>query len=251
MTDKGERLDRRNFEEYRNVQVEQGFVSSAEGSARVRLGGTEVVAGVKMDVGEPFPDTPDEGVLMVATEFVPLASPDFEAGPPREEAIEVSRVVDRAIRESKALDMKKLCLTPGEKVWMIYIDIDVLDNDGNLIDAAGIAAAAALLDARIPELENDKPVYTEKGYHKLQLNGIPLSATVAKVSNRMLVDPSFAEEMAAHARLTIGSVDRDNQVHLCSMQKGGPGGFSQKEIEEVIDIALRKAEEIRDMLKKL
>ncbi len=182
--------------------------------------------------------------------MLPLASPEFEAGPPGEESIEVSRVVDRAIRESKALDMKKLCLTAGEKVWMVHIDIDVLDDDGNLIDAAGLAAAAALLDARIPELVEDKPVYEEKGYHKLPMHGIPISSTLAKISGKIAADPNLAEESAADARLTVGTVDKENHVMLCSMQKGGPEGFSPEEIEEIIASAIVKGGELRDLLRK-
>src|SRR3990172_5444057 len=134
------RIDHRKFNQYRDISVETNVITSAEGSARVRIGNTEVIAGIKIDVGTPFKDTPDEGVLMVAGEFVPLASEDFESGPPGEDAIELSRVVDRAIRESKCVDFEKLCIKEGEKVWMIYVDIDVIDDCGNLIDACSLAA---------------------------------------------------------------------------------------------------------------
>ena len=245
---KGKRLDGRGFEAYRPAVITSGIITSAEGSARVQLGGTEVIVGVKMNIGEPFPDTPDEGVLIVMAEFLPLASPDFEPGPPNENAVELARVVDRAIRESKAIDMKKLCITPGEKVWMIYIDIDILDNDGNLIDAAGLGAAAALHDARIPEVVDDKPVYDEKGYHKLPMRGTPLSTTLAKVNGRILADPTLAEEMSADARLTVGSIKVDNHVLLCSIQKGKSTGLSLDDIEAMLSLAVAKGEELRDLL---
>ena len=77
-------------------------------------------------------------------ELIPLASPDFESGPPREKAIELARVVDRGIRESETIDMAKLCITPEEKVWIVFIDVHVLDYDGNLFDACSLAASAAL-----------------------------------------------------------------------------------------------------------
>ena len=102
------------------------------------------MAGVKMSVGEPFRDVPDEGVLVVNTEFNPVASPEFDPGPPRAESIEVSRVTDRGIRESKCIELEKLCITAGEEVWVVNVDINVLDHDGNLIDAAALGAIAAL-----------------------------------------------------------------------------------------------------------
>ena len=102
------RLDGRKKEEFRKIEIETGVIKTAEGSARVKCGNTEVIAGVKLDVGEPFPDIPDEGVLMVGAELLPLSNPEFESGPPSTESIEVARVIDRGIRESQAIDTKKL-----------------------------------------------------------------------------------------------------------------------------------------------
>ena len=117
----GKRADGRDLMEYRPITIEKGFIERAEGSARVRLGRTEVAVGVKIEVESPFPDTPEEGILMVNAELVPLASPTFEPGPPDENAIELARVVDRGIRESKAIDLKKLCIVPGEKVFTVFV----------------------------------------------------------------------------------------------------------------------------------
>lgn len=247
---KGKRLDNRRFDEYREIKIEHNVVTSAEGSARVRIGNTEVLAGVKFGVGEPFSDTPDEGVLMVAAELVPLASPEFESGPPGEEAIEISRVVDRAIRESKVIDFHKLCITPKEKVWMVYVDIDVLDDDGNLIDAASLAAAAALMHAKIPKLTEDGTIdYDNKGTERLPMDGIPVSTTFVKISDRILVDPSLPEMEALDARVTIGTFEKDGEVMLCSMQKGGSHGLTLEEIDKIIDMAVKKSVELRKHLK--
>lgn len=244
----GKRIDGRRFDDYRTVTVEKNAVTSAEGSARVRIGNTEVVAGVKFGVGTPFADTPDEGVLMVATELVPLASPEFESGPPGEESIEISRVVDRAIRESKVIDFKKLCITPKEKVWLVYIDIDVLDDDGNLIDAASLAAAAALMNAKIPKLNEEGFIdYEQPRTEALPMEGIPVSTTFAKIDSAILADPSLAEMSALDARLTVGTFEKDG-VHVCSIQKGGPEGFTIEEIEKILELAEQKGRELRKLL---
>src|SRR3989339_2224492 len=148
------RLDGRKFTEYRKpFKVETGFTNTAEGSARVILGKTEVLAGVKMEIMEPYPDTQDEGSIMVGAELLPLSSPEFELGPPGIQAIELARVVDRGIRESKALDFKKLCIEKGEKIWMVIIDICPINDAGNLFDAASLAALAALKDTRYPAFD--------------------------------------------------------------------------------------------------
>lgn len=250
MAENGKRIDSREPSDYRPLSIETGVITSAEGSARVRLGDTEVIAGMKMDVGEPFSDTPDEGVLMVSAEFVPLASEEFEPGPPGEDAIELSRVVDRAIRESKCIDFGKLCIRAGEKVWMMYVDIDVLNDGGNLIDACGIAAIAALLDATIPELDSEeKLIYGKKGTQKIPISGIPLSTTIAKINGRLFVDPNSAEWRSMDARITIGTADKDGKLVLCSMQKGHEGGITLEELEEAAELAERKGGEIRQLVR--
>src|SRR3989449_9308919 len=150
LASRGQRLDGRALDEPRKVSLERKFVKTAEGSARVKLGNTDVLVGIKMSVGEPYPDTPNTGVLSTSVELIPMASPTFEAGPPRPEAIELARVVDRGIRESKMVNMEKLCITPKEKGWILFIDIHVLDYDGNLFDARPYAAVAALAAAVAP-----------------------------------------------------------------------------------------------------
>lgn len=246
---RGKRADNRDFDEYREISVEKGAVYTADGSARVHIGETEVVCGVKFELGKPFADTPDEGVLMVSTEFVPLASPEFEAGPPGEEAIEVSRVVDRAIRESKVIDFKKLCITPKEKVWMVYVDIDVLDDDGNLIDASSLAAIAALMGAKIPDLdENGEIIREKKGMQKLELLGLPLSTTIVKIADKLLADPNLSETQALDARVTVGTFEKDGATYLCSMQKGGFVGITAEELDSILDLAEKKGNELRRLL---
>ena len=249
VVESGKRVDGRPLDGYREITIETGVVPSAEGSARVRIGDTEVLAGVKIDVGTPFADTPDEGVLMVGTEFVPLASPEFESGPPGEDAIEVARVVDCAIRESKSIDVKKLCITPKEKVWMIYVDVDVLDDHGNLIDASSLAALAELMTAKMPILNEEGRVdHDKKGTEPLPIEGKPLCTTFVKIGNQIIADPSSAESYAMDARLTVGTFEKGG-VHLCSMQKGGSTGLTLDEIESIIKLAEQKGAELRKHLK--
>ena len=129
---KGERADGRRFDEYREISIEKNVISKAEGSALVKLGLSQVMVGVKMQPGEPFPDSPNRGVIITNAELVPLASPTFEPGPPNEVGIELARLVDRGVRESKAVDLEKLCIIPGKQVWVIFIDVHILDDCGNI-----------------------------------------------------------------------------------------------------------------------
>src|SRR3989344_5460010 len=157
----GMRFDGRKPEEFREISIEGDVSNKAEGSARVRLGKTEVVVGVKMGVAAPYPDSPNAGNLMVTAELLPLSSSRHESGPPKFSAIELGRLVDRAIRESKFIDFEKLCITEGEKVWAVFIDIYSINDDGNLVDASCIGAVAALKVAKMPKYdeESEKVIY--------------------------------------------------------------------------------------------
>ena len=243
----GKRMDGRGFDEYRNISVEYGASNGAEGSARVIIGDTEVVAGVKIEVGEPFPDTQDEGGIMINAELRPFSSPEFELGPPSVDAIELSRVVDRALREGHALDFKKLCIKKGELVWMVVIDIYPISDGGNLFDASSLAALAALSDAKFPKLEGDVVNYKETSGKKLPLKAMPVSCGVLKIADNFIVDPSIDEEKFFDSKLIVGVLEDGT---LCSMQKSGDTGLDTADIEKMVEIAIKKTKELRKALTK-
>ncbi len=243
---RGFRIDRRALLDYRPASIETGVVYNADGSALVNLGGTKVVAGVKFELGAPYPDRPDEGALLVDAEILPHSSPSAEPGPPDEEAIELARVIDRSIRESNALDMKEFVIREGELVYLLFLDMRVLDDNGNLIDAASLASAAALLDAKVPRVEDDQIVRHEYE-RKLKLNEIPIYTTFVKIGKLIMVDPRIEEEHAFDARMSIATVDDGSIV---AMQKGGAGSFSKGELSFMADEAIKKGREMRKLVKE-
>jgi len=247
---RGSRIDGRRFDEYRKINLRANLVENAEGSARCEIGDTKVVAGVKLEPGEPFPDSPNEGVLVVNAEFLPIASPEFEPGPPGEEAIEVARVVDRVIRESDTIALDRLSIDESH-VWKVMIDIVVLDHYGNLIDASLLAAMAALMHAKIPALEREGDnikVCREKREARLPLNRIPVAVTVCKIGDKLMVDPDLKEEQALDARLTLGLFYENETTRLCAMQKGGSDGFTKEELKQAIELAKAKGRELLQIL---
>jgi exosome complex component RRP42 len=234
----GKRVDGRALDQYREVSVERGVIGTAQGSALVKLGNTQVMVGVKLEKGEPFSDTPASGILVVNAELLPLASPTFEPGPPNEDAIELARVVDRAIRESQMIDLEKLCIKEGEEVWAVFIDIYVLDHDGNLIDASVLASVAALYDVKPPVVEG----WT---LPEFPVSKKPVAVTVVKLNGVMMVDGHLEEENIAEARLTISTLENGD---ICAMQKGGSGVFEREELERAYELARKCGEELRKKL---
>ncbi len=244
---KGVRRDGRKLTQFRDLEIEFGVSSTSHGSARVKAGNAEIIAGVKIDLGTPYPDTPDEGSLMVSTEMLPLSHRKFEGGPPGIDSIEAARVVDRTIRESKAMDLKGLCITEGEKIWFVAVDLMPVSYDGNMIDLGVIAAMAALQDARLPKIDKEGKVLLEElSDKKLPLKEKPLAVTVFKYADQYVIDPTEVEERAYDARLTIGLLDNG---HLCSLQKGGEGPLTVDDIEHMFDLADKTAKGIRKSIK--
>jgi len=244
----GKRLDGRGLLDFRDMILEPGIIPKANGSAQVRLGKTKVMVGIKVETGEPFPDTPDDGILTVNAELVPLASPTFEPGPPDENAIELARVVDRGIRESKSIALDKLCIDPGKKVFVVFVDVYVLDHDGDLISASGIAALAALLNAKMREFEvRDGELIYKENLVPLPMQNHPIPITMAKVGGKIVIDPCLEEELVMTARLTV-TIDKDDR--LCAMQKGGLGELTSEEVRQAVSTAITKARDLRERVMK-
>ena len=241
MAASGRRIDGRARDEPRALEVKKGTITTAEGSARVTLGNTDVLVGVKMNVGQPYPDTPNSGVLSTTAELIPMASPSFEAGPPGPQAVELARVVDRGIRETKTVDMEKLCIVPKEKVWVMFIDMHILDYDGNLFDASSYGAIAALsstiVPARAQGLGDDFP---------LPIEHWPISVTSAKIRDVIVVDPNLDEERIADARLTVAT---DENGDIRAMQKGLSGSFEFDEIRKVVATSQEVGRKLRAVIR--
>ena len=71
--------------------------------------------------------------------------------------------------------------------------------------------------------------------------------TIIKIGNSFIVDPAEQEEQALDVRLTVTTIG-DGQ--LCSLQKGGEGSLTVEEIDKMIDLAIKKGEEIRKLIKQ-
>lgn len=231
----GKRFDGRKLDEFRDISIETGISKNAEGSVHVKIGKTEVIVGIKMDVVEPYPDSPDKGNLITTVELLPLSSSRFETGPPKIESIELARVIDRAVRESKFIELEKLCIKKGEKVWGIFIDIYSINDDGNLLDAAGLGAIAALKNAKIPKYDEKKEKVL---FGELTKNNIPLakhtpvSITTHKIGNNLVIDPTREEEDISETRVTIGS----HEGVIYSMQKGNRKSLTINEFNNILDL---------------
>jgi len=248
------RFDARDLKDFREITIETGISKNAEGSAKVKLGNTEVIVGVKIGVTEPYTDSEDSGTLITTCELLPLSSSKYEYGPPKIEAIEIARIVDRGIRESGFIDFKKLCIKKEEKVFSVMIDIYSINEDGNLIDASCLAAVAALLNAKMPKYDEKKEKIK---YGELTNKGLPLSEQVPititshKIGNKILIDPVSEEEESSEARISLALTKNGKEIFINAAQKGGEATLTEQEIEKIVNLAIEKFKELEGKIEKL
>ena len=247
------RFDGRKLSEYREIKIERGISKNAESSVKVSFGKTEVLAGVKMGLAEPYPDSQDEGTFMTTVELHPMASNDFEMGKPGIQSVEYARVIDRGIRESGFLDFKKLCITEGEKVWQVFLDIFAINNDGNLLDVMGLAAIVALGSAKLP-VYNKKE---DKIEHELSKDSLPLvkenlsfNMTLHKIGEKIVADVSKEEESISSYRISIAMGEAKESPRITAMQKGKEGAISQEDMENILNTAELKLKEMFPRVKE-
>ncbi|KAJ0021052.1 hypothetical protein Pint_31012 [Pistacia integerrima] len=205
---------------------------------------------------QPYRDRPNEGSLSIFTEFSPMADPSFESGRPGESAVELGRIIDRGLRESRAVDTESLCVLAGKLVWAIRIDLHILDNGGNLVDAANIAALAALLTFRRPECslggENGQEVIIhppeEREPLPLIVHHLPVAVTFGFFGSEsiLVIDPTHHEEAVMTGRMTA-TLNANGDV--CAIQKPGGEGVLQSAIMQCLRIASRTASDITKKIK--
>lgn len=248
MLDSGKRIDGRALDEPRKLEIQVGVIPKAEGSARVFLGKTEIVTGVKVSPSTPFPDSGDKGALICTAEIPPIAHPDAESGPPSEAVIELARVVDRGIRESHMIDMSQLVIEKNVSVVGVFSDNAVLDDCGNLFDACAYATCAAILDTKMPtwQMQDGSPKIVEGSSKPLPISTIPVSVTMGRIGKHIIVDPEATEWMCLDARLTITT---NSDGNICALQKGGREGFSFEQLSACGDTAIAVGAKIRDTIK--
>lgn len=243
------RLDGRTPHDIRKIDIKTNVIQKAEGSAMVSMGATRIIAGVKVGIGEPYSDRPNEGVFTVNAELLPLASKSFEPGPPSQEGVELARIVDRSVRESRAIDLEKLCLIPGQKAYIIFTDFYVLDYDGNYFDPAVLAAVAALSTARLPKYKVAKGQLEKKEETiPLSLRTTPVSITIGLIKDKMLVDPSLAEQSSLDASLVVTF---DSEGNMCAVQKNSSGYIPLDQMKNILTVAKERTDFIRSRFTEL
>lgn len=71
----------------------------------------------------PKSSRPSEGVLNINLELNPLAAPHFEAGRNSELSVQLNRLLEKCLKDSKAVDLESLCIKMKEKVCITFLNL--------------------------------------------------------------------------------------------------------------------------------
>ncbi|RYP57915.1 hypothetical protein DL770_010550 [Monosporascus sp. CRB-9-2] len=246
----GLRLDGRAFDQFRKLELKFG---DQYGVADVTLGKTRILAKVSAEVTVPYSDRPFDGIFTITTELSPMASPAFEVNRPTETEVLLSRLLEKTVRRSNALDTESLCLVAGQKCWSIRVDIHVLSHDGNLIDASCLAVVAALRHFRKPDTSMEGEtltVYTAAEREPVPLSWLhsPLCVTFnfyGEEGDIVLLDATLLEEQLRVSSCTI-SLNRHGEI--CQIAKLGGTPVEAVMLVQCASAALTKVKELSAFL---
>jgi len=245
------RLDGRKSYDYRDIRISFGV---SLGCCHVEIGKTKVLAQVSCEMGQPKQTRPHDGVLFVNVEMSPMASPAFEQGRPSEESVELSRLMERCLKESRCLDLESLCVVAGEKVWEIRVDIHVLNHEGNILDCASIAAISALAHFKRPDVSVQGQEITihppeDRDPVGLSLHHMPLLVSFAFFlqGKFLLVDPSEKEEKVMEGKMVIGM---NKHRELCTLQVTGQMLLLKDQVLRCSSIAVSKVMQTTELIVK-
>ncbi|KXN92327.1 Exosome complex component RRP42 [Leucoagaricus sp. SymC.cos] len=156
-----QRADGRNLTDFRTIALETGVVPLANGSARLCIGrnmndnggGTEILAATKVEVETISVDETSEGReggrFVVNISCSPAAYPHLTQTALEDLQHDLTSILHSTLTHP-SLHPKNLTILPHKKSWLLHLDLLILSDTGNTLDALFLAARAALWDTKIP-----------------------------------------------------------------------------------------------------
>ncbi|QWT23652.1 ribonuclease PH [Subtercola sp. PAMC28395] len=223
------RHDGRAVADLRNVTIERGWSTQAEGSALISFGNTKVLCTASFTNGVPrWMSGKGKGWVTAEYAMLPRSTNsrmDREAvkGKIGGRTHEISRLIGRSLRA--VVDMKAL----GENT--IVIDCDVLQADGGTRTAAITGAYVALVDAI--EWAREKKFIGQKS--KPLIDSVS-AVSVGIIDGTPMLDLAYVEDVRAETDMNVVVTGRGLFVEVQGTAEGAP--FDRSELNSLLDLAL-------------
>ncbi len=228
------RIDNRDFDELRAVEILPDYIAHAEGSVLVSYGLTKVICTVSVENSIPkWLQGTGEGWLTAEYSMLPRSTHtrvkrDRATNSGRSQ--EISRLIGRSLRS--IIDLKAL----GEK--QIIVDCDVIQADGGTRTAAITGSFVALVLATKQMID--------RGEWKVN----PLTDYLAAVSigiqeDRVLLDLCYEEDAAVETDMNFVMTGKGGIVEVQGTAEGE--AFSKKQLDEMYDLAQQACRELNQI----
>jgi exosome complex component RRP41 len=219
----GKRLDGRDAEQLRPIQMEVKIINRANGSALVNFGGTHAVASVH-GPRALFPrwmQESDTGILRCRYNMAPFSVEDRKSPGPDRRSVEISKVARLAIEPAIFLeDFPKAT---------IDVFIEILQADGSTRVTGINAASLALADAGVP------------------MRDMVTACSVGKIDGVLVADMNGKEDNNSEADMAFAMLSTKKKITLLQMD----GSLSKEELMTLLKLAEKSCEKIYEMQKKV
>mmetsp|Transcript_25557 Transcript_25557/g.35262 ORF Transcript_25557/g.35262 Transcript_25557/m.35262 type:complete len:290 (+) Transcript_25557:239-1108(+) len=255
------RVDGRQREDFRTLRIEKGLIPQASGSSRLRLGGTDVLVGVKVEIGAPAKEHPTWGRMHFTVDVAATVSPSYEGRGSEDIAAELTQVMVHCFGGSTtgagaAVSAPWLGIIPGRTCWVVNVDALVVAADGNLLDAIAAATKVALADTRIPKVEvipglaeEEEPDFEvdedPEASLVLPMDTVPVIITLRQFGRQYFVDASAQEESLAHPALSVAV---NGKGEICALLKGGVSGMDPSILKQMMEVGQSLALQMHQVL---
>jgi len=231
------------------------------GTCVASIGNTRALAHVSCSLDRPSEVRPSEGKIVFKVELPPLASPSFELNKKSAFAIDLNRLLEKAIVQSRCIDIEELCVRAGEQCWTLRVEVTALNHEGNLSDALCLAAMGALMHFKRPEVTvdgHDVKIHTadEKEPTRLTLHHKPFCVTIGYIEDGrtdsdgdrqkiLVLDPVRQEEQVLSGIISI-AINKHREI--CAMRVSGNRELDSSQILSCTKIAAAKVKDLQSLI---
>lgn len=166
---------------------------------------------------------------------------------------ELQRILERSLKDNNTVDVESLCIIPGESAFAVHCYVSIIDNNGNIFDAAILAATSSLCHFRRPDYSIDgKQVKMyeprEKEPVPICLHYQPICVSFALLNDTLLLlDPTEREESIMQGKI---SIILNAFGEMCGFHFLGGVPVTSETLMKCVKTASLKTSEISSILKE-
>jgi len=229
------RSNDRAFDQLRDVNVETGIISNAEGSALIKFGNTHVICTASIENSVPrWMKNSNEGWITAEYGMLPRSTHErmgreAARGKQSGRTQEIQRLIGRSLRQSVNLEYLK--------DHTITIDCDVIQADGGTRTASITGGCIALFSAIQNKLKDHRAI-------KKHVAAI----SIGLFNDQPILDLDYSEDSSAETDLNL-VMDEDNGIiEIQGTAEEKP--FSNDQLEQMLDIGKKGISHLIELQKK-